>query len=437
MEPSSETSSETNGNDPSAFSPLTRFAAAIGHADFREAANRLARMGAVLTVAATTSFMAQPKASVSSASDAAEAAARQAASPVTPMAVLASDEALSIGRGEKNQDRVRLIQQQLNNHGCMLAPDGDYGPATERAVQHCQKLANLEQTGTFDGALAGWLRDNPGHQPAIGGDAANFIARQECGTLAYYDRHLKSPSWPGEQSGVTIGAGYDLGHHSHAQFKADWGDKLDKADFDRLDRTIGLTGDAARRATRGLGDIEVPYEKAWDVFCNKTLPRWQEKTEAAYPGMDRLAPECQGALVSMIFNRGDHHGPGNRYREKRAIQEAMTDAAALPDGHPDRLAALATVATSLKSMKRLWTNTGLRGRRDAEANLWQAGLEKTKMAEIPALSRAADAAGPRPATPIPAAPAPGAPESPEAPAPARMPRQSLGHRRRLDALTLR
>ena len=28
----------------------------------------------------------------------------------------------------------------------------------------------------------------------------------------YYNKFLKNPSWPGEQSGVTIGVGYDLGY---------------------------------------------------------------------------------------------------------------------------------------------------------------------------------------------------------------------------------
>ncbi len=50
---------------------------------------------------------------------------------------------------------------------------------------------------------------------------------------------MSSPIWPGGESGITIGIGYDLAHVNHKQFRQDWS-HLPKKDLDTLSKYIGL-----------------------------------------------------------------------------------------------------------------------------------------------------------------------------------------------------
>ena len=81
----------------------------------------------------------------------------------------------------------------------------------------------------------------------------------------YYNKFLKNPSWPGEQSGVTIGVGYDLGYVNKAEFTNDW-KELPQKDFDRLYKVVGIKGISAKNLIRGLKDISIPWELSLKVF---------------------------------------------------------------------------------------------------------------------------------------------------------------------------
>ncbi|MCK1716155.1 MULTISPECIES: hypothetical protein [unclassified Bradyrhizobium] len=54
--------------------------------------------------------------------------------------------------------------------------------------------------------------------------------------------------WPGEQSGVTGGTGYDFGQKSRAQILADWTGKIPDAMVKALANTAGVTGPKAKAA---------------------------------------------------------------------------------------------------------------------------------------------------------------------------------------------
>ena len=75
----------------------------------------------------------------------------------------------------------------------------------------------------------------------------------------YYNKFLKNPVWPGEQSGVTIGVGYDLGYVNKTEFSEDWKD-LPKEIFDRLYKVVGIKGYNAKNLIRGLKDITIPWD---------------------------------------------------------------------------------------------------------------------------------------------------------------------------------
>ena len=193
----------------------------------------------------------------------------------------------------------------------------------------------------------------------------NLIVASEVTSQAFYIKNYQRPEWPGEQSGVTIGIGYDVGQNSREQFRADWGGKLPEAMLKALERCCGVTGPAAKPLAAALRKtVIVPWDVALDVFSNKDVPRYLAICRRALPGFDKLPPDCKGAILSLVFNRGASFGKaGDRYREMRAIK------AAIASGKLDAIPA------QLRSMKRIWPNSrGLRDRRDAEAALFEKGL---------------------------------------------------------------
>lgn len=169
--------------------------------------------------------------------------------------------------------------------------------------------------------------------------------------------------WPGGDSGVTIGIGYDLGYVTRDQFESDWGPFLSTSAMDRLFAVIGLRGIKAKNAASKLSSIKIKRVDAEEVFKTRSLPLQCFRTAQAFPGVDVLPLDAQGALVSLVFNRGtsmvDKPGEDKR-REMRAIREAVP--------RQD----LREIAAQLRSMKRLWVGMGLQGlidRREAEAVL--------------------------------------------------------------------
>jgi GH24 family phage-related lysozyme (muramidase) len=165
--------------------------------------------------------------------------------------------------------------------------------------------------------------------------------------------------WPGGASGITIGIGYDLGYVTMDQFESDWGDELPAAELSRLQAVVGLIGVSARNRAAGLDDIRIGRADAERIFAQRTIPQTQFKAEQAFPGLARLPLDAQGALVSLVYNRGTSM-VGDRRREMRAIRDAVA------------AQNLQVIADQIRAMKRLWVGQGLDGllkRRDAEAAL--------------------------------------------------------------------
>lgn len=176
----------------------------------------------------------------------------------------------------------------------------------------------------------------------------------------FYNQRLQNPIWPGAASGVTIGVGYDLGYNSKATITSDWGDHLDATSLARLLTTAGKTGGTAKAALSSVKDIVVPWQAAFAVFQAVTIPKFTTSARNAFPGFDDLDPNCQGALVSLVFNRGASMD-GPRRLEMRAIRDLV----------PEK--DYAGIAQQFRNMKRLWKGTdiekGMNRRRDAEADL--------------------------------------------------------------------
>ena len=162
----------------------------------------------------------------------------------------------------------------------------------------------------------------------------------------YYNKFLKNPTWPGEQSGVTIGVGYDLGYVNKTEFSEDWKD-LPKEIFDRLYKVVGIKGIAAKNLIKGLKDITIPWDISLKVFNNKTVTKFYNLTKETFPNFDNLPEDAKGGLVSLVFNRGNGL-EGDRRREMKLIRDGMQLVSIFDQK------ALTFIANQIRNMKRIW-----------------------------------------------------------------------------------
>jgi GH24 family phage-related lysozyme (muramidase) len=174
--------------------------------------------------------------------------------------------------------------------------------------------------------------------------------------------------WPGGASGVTIGIGYDLGYVTMDQYESDWGDRLARATLLQLREAVGLRAIRARNKAPSYAGIRISRPGSERVFVERTLPLTVLRTAQAFQDFDALPLDAQGALVSLVYNRGSSmvdDSPEDRRREMRAIRRAVASSD------------LAEIARQLRLMKRLWVGKGLDGllrRRDAEADLVESAM---------------------------------------------------------------
>lgn len=171
--------------------------------------------------------------------------------------------------------------------------------------------------------------------------------------------------WPGESSGISLGRGYDLGYHTHDQFQGDWGPHLSAAQMQRLAKAVGKRGLAAKNMAPDFADIHITTAAADEVFTRSTLPRIKANTLIAFPGVTALPPDAQGALASLVYNRGTSMDPtSDKRKEMREVRDHIASTT-LP--MPQKLQ---KIADSILAMQRHWPDTpGLRRRRRAEAAL--------------------------------------------------------------------
>jgi GH24 family phage-related lysozyme (muramidase) len=190
--------------------------------------------------------------------------------------------------------------------------------------------------------------------------ATDLIIQHEVGGRAYYEKKLQAPIWAGGESGVTIGMGYDLGYNSDKQFMLDWSGAINLNFINALRPTIGIKGPQAKAMLKGeILNVRIPYNTAYEVFVKSSLPRYYAMTKKIYPNMDLLNDDTKGALVSVVYNRG------NRLEgDSRAEMRAIVDLIAKQDYEG--------IAEQIEKSKRLWEGKGLDGlvtRRESEADL--------------------------------------------------------------------
>lgn len=186
--------------------------------------------------------------------------------------------------------------------------------------------------------------------------------------ILHHEGFRGRPYWPGGNSGVTLDFGYDLAHHAASELWSDWAGHLKPDQLKRLQGVLGLQGEKARAVASGLRDITVTGAAAMAVFEKSSAPKYWRLTAAAFPGLEHLPADAQGALFSLVYNRGggmkDKPGQDNR-KEMREIRRLV------PTGD------LKAIAAQIGSMKRLWLGSKLPGlvrRREDEAALLESAV---------------------------------------------------------------
>ena len=190
--------------------------------------------------------------------------------------------------------------------------------------------------------------------------AADLIIQFEIGGRNIYEKSYQKPTWAGGQSGITIGIGADLGYMTEKEFMKVWSSHLNLNFIECLRKVIGLKGIQAKQMLRGeILNVRVPYNTAYEVFVKYDIPKYYAKTKAIYPQLDELNEDTQGALVSMVYNRGNKLEGDSRIEMKRIVEMVKNKD-------------YEGIAEEIEKSKRHWENRGLDGlvvRREAEADL--------------------------------------------------------------------
>ncbi len=147
--------------------------------------------------------------------------------------------------------------------------------------------------------------DSLPHTHGIGGiprEALEFIIDEE---------GMDQPGkFPGGDSGVTLGHGYDLGAATES--------KTEMVE----DSKQWLTG-AASALCQQFRDIKITVEAVDAVFFRATIPIYLQKIISAFPTVEKLPGPAQCALLSLIFRRGTSL-KGERRMEIRKIRVILT-----------------------------------------------------------------------------------------------------------------
>jgi len=236
--------------------------------------------------------------------------------------------------------RLARLQKALG-----LTADGILGPETLTALE--ARILPKKQLDTGPFSLE------------VSRSGLDLLVGFEVSSKAFYEKFLRRPVWPGGDSGVTIGIGYDIGVTSRKQIERDWRGWLADADVERLLTAQGITGLPARKLAQALSDVDVPLDMAQSVFYRSTAPLFASRTLDTYPRVDELPADAQAMVLSLIYNRGTSLS-GPRRRHMAALKPLIAGG----------IANLDAIAEQFDLMTELWPDLpGLRTRRRKEATV--------------------------------------------------------------------
>lgn len=263
-----------------------------------------------------------------------------------------------------NKDGHAFDVLRRNDTFGALEKSGGYEVDNESGAYNSSNGGGEEGQYSAPSIVTGNGYSDPQTGVTVSETGVTLIIEHEVGGQSYYNSKLKRPTYPGGASGVTVGIGYDLGYNSKAQIRKDWEGIIPDSTLNRLIAVAGLKRGSAKAKIGGMRDISIPFEAAKQVFHKNTMPRFSRLAQKAFPTMEKQHPHSQGALVSLVFNRGSALS-GHRRRHMRYIREAILSNTA------------SKVPQIFRDMKVIWKGSGLDGllrRRGDEANLFQLGL---------------------------------------------------------------
>jgi GH24 family phage-related lysozyme (muramidase) len=193
----------------------------------------------------------------------------------------------------------------------------------------------------------------------------DLIIAAEVSGRAVYKKKYTHPVVPGGESGVTIGIGYDLSAVNKGQLKSHWDALLTPEQCKVLGVACKASGSAARKLLKQLKQVTIEWDAARQQF-DRFLPYVIAATERAFPKTDKISNVSMGALVSLVYNRGNQVIDTPRRVHMYRIAQAMED---------ERFS---DIPKHFRDMKVIWANkpdmAGVLVRRDLEADLFEAGL---------------------------------------------------------------
>ena len=233
---------------------------------------------------------------------------------------------------------------------------------------------NLGEGGFGDGSFGHWdgqYYTDPNSQMVLSSKAIKLILHFEAGfnkdgTPSGYTRKFERAVYPGYASGATIGIGYDLGYKTRSEIARDWGPYATPGQLAALQNAVGKKRSASKpyvNAINATGFTSRIDTIAQQIFMKTTLAKWCRLTSNAFPNVEKLHPHCQGAMVSLCFNRGSGVN-GRKYmlQKRNAIKSGNLNA----------------VPGIFRNSSSKWAGssvyTGLKRRRYAEGALFAEGL---------------------------------------------------------------
>jgi GH24 family phage-related lysozyme (muramidase) len=285
----------------------------------------------------------------------------ETAKPEPGMIVVYDFSHIGIVKQAVGKDSFIAIEGNTNGRGDRDSTTGDGVWEKKRALSLVRNFIQWRFiTKPPPKALATQRTLPAGIAPAIRGVGA--IPRESLEFIIDEEGMDQPSKFPGGQSGVTIGHGYDLGAETANELSTEWANWLSEEQLARLKQAVGKSGPAAAAMCSRFRDINVSTEAADDVFYRYTVPKYYQQTLKTFPQMDAFPGVVQGALLSLVFNRGTSL-EGGRREEMRKIRDLLAT------GSPTKQI-LEEVASQIRKMKAIWAGKGLNGlliRREKEA----------------------------------------------------------------------
>lgn len=208
-----------------------------------------------------------------------------------------------------------------------------------------------------------WPQEPPKHPAGVPTEvvrkAADFLVKAE-GIPVH-------PYWPGKDSGITLGVGWDVGYHTVAELGDTWA-ALGDEKLRSLKKASGRKGMDAQLLLSVVRSIEIPRSISMDVLNSGLRDKDYPFVIKLFPGVQKLPADVQVAFVSLVFNRGGSMGREPDWAsatklDQRWEMRRMRDDVRRGDFY--------AIYAHLGIMKRLWEGQEQRGlrirRRDEQA----------------------------------------------------------------------